>query len=50
MNLWNSLHVDYFPLAYDLNGYKARFKIPFIFRFLLNTFPKGPHTQKKGAG
>ena len=50
MNLWNSLHVDYSPLAYDLNGYKARFKIPFIFRFLLNTFPKGPHTQKKGAG
>ena len=41
--------VDYFPLAYDLNSYKSRVKIPFIFRFLLNTFRKGPHTQEKGV-
>ena len=24
--LWNSLHIECFPLAYDLNGFKSRIK------------------------
>ena len=37
--LWNSLPIEYFPLTYDLNGFKSRSKRYLITGFFLNRFP-----------
>ena len=37
-NLWISLSIEYFPLIYDLNGFKSRINEPFNCRLFLNRF------------
>ena len=37
--LWNSLAIEWFPLMYDIIGFKSRINTPFICRFFINRFP-----------
>ena len=41
--VWNFLHVECFPLTYNLSGFKSRIKTPFNSRFFPNRFPVGFH-------
>ena len=35
---WNSLTIEWFPMIFDLNGFKFRTNRPFIRRIFLNRF------------